>query len=119
MKYSKEFKEEALKLSDEIGLKKAAQQLGIQYYTLSDWCTLGFYRSNICNISHTESPFNTQGYHTLLGIGIIKGNKCGGSHLCKPLICFFRLLLLDKTISISYNLLYTVRLLDSRWITVR
>jgi len=37
MKYSKEFKEEALKLSDEIELKKAAQQLGIQYYTLSDW----------------------------------------------------------------------------------
>ena len=37
MKYSKEFKEEAVKLSDEIGLKKAAQQLGIQYYTLSDW----------------------------------------------------------------------------------
>ena len=37
MKYSKEFKEEALKLSDEIRLKKAAQQLGIQYYTLSDW----------------------------------------------------------------------------------
>ena len=29
MKYSKEFKEEALKLSDEIGVKKAAQQLGI------------------------------------------------------------------------------------------
>ena len=39
MKYSKEFKEEALRLSDEIGLKKAAQQLGIQYYTLSDWRT--------------------------------------------------------------------------------
>ena len=37
MRYSKEFKEETLKLSDEIGLKKAAQQLGIQYYTLSDW----------------------------------------------------------------------------------
>ncbi|MGN1480675.1 hypothetical protein [Porcipelethomonas sp.] len=34
MKYSKEFKEEALKLSDEVGLKKAAQQLGIQYYNL-------------------------------------------------------------------------------------
>ena len=32
-------KQEALKLSDEIGLKKAAQQLGIQYYTLSDWRT--------------------------------------------------------------------------------
>ena len=37
MRYSKEFKEEALKLSDEIGVKKAAQQLGIQYYILSDW----------------------------------------------------------------------------------
>ncbi|MGN1275628.1 MAG: hypothetical protein ACI4UK_01370 [Floccifex sp.] len=37
MKYSKEFKEEALKLSDEVGLKKAAQQLGIQYYTLSEY----------------------------------------------------------------------------------
>ena len=35
--YSKEFKEEALKLSDEIGVKKAAQQLGIAYYTLVDW----------------------------------------------------------------------------------
>ena len=32
--YSKEFKEEALKLSDEIGVKKAAQQLGVAYYTL-------------------------------------------------------------------------------------
>ena len=35
--YSKEFKEEALKLSDEIGVKKAALQLGIAYYTLTDW----------------------------------------------------------------------------------
>ncbi len=37
MNYSKEFKEEALKLSDEIGVKKAAAQLGIKYYTLADW----------------------------------------------------------------------------------
>lgn len=37
MKYSKDFKEEALKLSDEIGVKKAATQLGLPYYTLSDW----------------------------------------------------------------------------------
>ena len=35
--YSKEFKEEALRLSDELGVKKAASQLGIPYYTLSDW----------------------------------------------------------------------------------
>lgn len=37
MNYSKEFKEEALKLSDEIGVKKAAAQLGLKYYTLADW----------------------------------------------------------------------------------
>ena len=37
MNYSKEFKEEALKLSDEIGVKKAATQLGLKYYTLADW----------------------------------------------------------------------------------
>ena len=35
--YSKEFKEEALKLSDDIGVKNAAKQLGIAYYTLADW----------------------------------------------------------------------------------
>ena len=30
MNYSKEFKEEALKLSDEIGIKKAAEQLRLE-----------------------------------------------------------------------------------------
>ena len=35
-KYSKEFKENALKLSDGIGNKKAAIQPGIPYYTLAD-----------------------------------------------------------------------------------
>ena len=35
--YSKEFKKEAIRLSDEIGSKKAAAQLGIPYYTLADW----------------------------------------------------------------------------------
>lgn len=35
--YDKTFKEEAVKLSDEIGVKAAALQLGIPYYTLSGW----------------------------------------------------------------------------------
>ena len=35
--YSKEFREEAVRLSDEIGVKKAAAQLGIPYYTLAEW----------------------------------------------------------------------------------
>ena len=37
MKYSKEFKEQAIKLSDEVGLKQACSQLGIAYGTLADW----------------------------------------------------------------------------------
>ena len=35
--FSKDFKEQALKLSDEIRLKKASDQLGIKYGTLPDW----------------------------------------------------------------------------------
>ena len=37
MTYEKSFKEEAVRLSDEIGVKKAAEQLGVPYYTLVDW----------------------------------------------------------------------------------
>ena len=36
-KYDKEFREEAVKLSDEVGIKQAAAQLGVAYYTLSQW----------------------------------------------------------------------------------
>ena len=37
MQYDKIFKDEAVKLSDEIGVKAAAAQLGIPDYTLSSW----------------------------------------------------------------------------------
>ena len=37
MQYDKSFKLEAIDLSDEIGVKKAADQLGIPYHTLYDW----------------------------------------------------------------------------------
>ena len=37
MKYSKEFKEQAIKLSDEIGVKQTCAQLGLVYSTLADW----------------------------------------------------------------------------------
>ena len=37
MTYEKSFKEEAVRLSDEIGVKDAAEQLGISYNTLSHW----------------------------------------------------------------------------------
>jgi len=35
--YDKEFKEEAIKLSNEVGLKAASEQLGIPQTTLSSW----------------------------------------------------------------------------------
>lgn len=35
--YDKTFKDQAIKLSDEIGVRRAADQLGIPYFTLSDW----------------------------------------------------------------------------------
>ena len=37
MQYDNSFKQKALKLSDELGVRKAAEQLGIPYYKLADW----------------------------------------------------------------------------------
>lgn len=37
MKYSLEFKVDAVELSNEIGVTKAAKLLGIPYYTLAEW----------------------------------------------------------------------------------
>ena len=37
MQYDNSFKQEAIELSDEIGVRKATEQLGIPYYTLADW----------------------------------------------------------------------------------
>ena len=57
-KYSREFKEEALKLSDEIGVKKAASQLGLPYYTLADWRNRT--RDRICGQAKKELSLTEQ-----------------------------------------------------------
>jgi transposase len=36
-RHDKQFKEEAVRLSKEIGVRRAAEQLGLSYHTLSDW----------------------------------------------------------------------------------
>lgn len=36
-RYDKQFKEEAVRLAQEIGTRRAAEQLGLSYHTLSDW----------------------------------------------------------------------------------
>jgi transposase len=48
-RYEKDFKEQALRLSDEVGLKKAAEQLGVFYETLGDWR-----KQRAKNIKNTE-----------------------------------------------------------------
>ena len=53
-KYSKEFKEGAIRLSDEIGSKRAAAQLGIPYYTLADWRNNSKHKPQEPELSDTE-----------------------------------------------------------------
>ena len=36
-RYDKQFKEEAVRLSDEIGVKRAAEEMGLSYSTLVSW----------------------------------------------------------------------------------
>lgn len=36
-RYDNEFKEESVRLAQEIGTRRAAEQLGISYHTLSGW----------------------------------------------------------------------------------
>lgn len=36
-RYDKQFKEEAVRLAQEIGTRRAAEQLGLSYHTLSGW----------------------------------------------------------------------------------
>jgi transposase len=50
MQYDKEFKLQALELSDEIGVKAAADQLGIKYYTLAEWRRQRKARGDECDI---------------------------------------------------------------------
>lgn len=37
MAYEKSFKEEAVKLAQEIGTRKVSEQLGVAFYTLREW----------------------------------------------------------------------------------
>ena len=58
VKYSKEFKEQAVLLSDEIGVKKAAEQLGVNYSTLADWRKTRNRKAKEERITSDKSPLN-------------------------------------------------------------
>lgn len=51
--YSEEFRSQALKLSDDIGLKKAAEKLGVKYGTLADWRKKRAKKNDDLIVSHT------------------------------------------------------------------
>lgn len=55
-RYDQKFKEEALKLSDDIGLKKACEQLNLNYGTLSGWRKQRV-RKNRAGLGVCRSPF--------------------------------------------------------------
>ncbi|MGP1369505.1 MAG: transposase [Treponema sp.] len=58
VKYSKEFKKQALLLSDEIGVKKVAEQLGINYSTLADWRKTRKRKAKEERITSDKTPLN-------------------------------------------------------------
>nr|WP_314506147.1 hypothetical protein [uncultured Lachnoanaerobaculum sp.] len=57
IRYDKIFNEEVVSISDEKGLKNAAAQLGVSYYTLSRW-------SNKCN-KYGQNAFHISGYKNI------------------------------------------------------
>ena len=67
MQYDKTFKEEDVRLSDEIGLKNAATQLGVSYFKISGWRNkLNKYGQNTFLISGYKSvPRNIKEQHIL------------------------------------------------------
>lgn len=48
MKADEEIKEDAVRLSDEMVPKKAAEQLGLPYYTLQEWIENGNFIPKNC-----------------------------------------------------------------------
>ena len=58
VKYSKEFKEQALVLSDDIGVKKGAEQLGLNYSTLADWRKTRSRKAREERIPSDKTPLN-------------------------------------------------------------
>ena len=65
-KYDAVFKEEAVKLSDEIGLPDAANRLGIPYQTLSEWRKKRT-RPGVVNVDGSKAHAAIRVYYTTAG----------------------------------------------------
>jgi transposase len=55
-RYTQEFREQALWLSDDIGVKKASEQLNVNYETMKDWRKQRSRKNNVpaLQLSETE-----------------------------------------------------------------
>ena len=58
VKYNKEFKEQALLLSDELGVKKAAAHLRINYYAIAVWRKERSRKAQEERIASDKTPLN-------------------------------------------------------------
>jgi len=68
-RYDKAFKEEAVRLSDEIGPKKAAEQLGVAYYTLQQKEEASLY------MDQSEASFQYLKLHTANRVAYVTINR--------------------------------------------
>ncbi|MDD2362493.1 MAG: transposase [Oscillospiraceae bacterium] len=73
-RYDKQFKEEAIRLSDEVGVNKAAHQLELSYNTLIDWRRKRKQHSNIKIMPMHYPPVTSYHYHSDL-LSIILDHK--------------------------------------------
>lgn len=60
-RYDKQFKEEAVRLSKEIGTRRAAEQLGVSFHTLTDWRGKSRAYGDIAFVGSGKSYISSQG----------------------------------------------------------
>lgn len=84
-RYSKDFREQALKLSDEIGTKKASQQLGVLYGTIAEWRKNRTRKNNPVVTDISNAPL------TELEKQLLKENQelKNANEILKDALCFF------------------------------
>lgn len=82
-RYDQKFKEEALKLSDDIGLKKACGQLNLNYGTLSGW------RKQRVKQSRTEKKSDDEVQEELARLKKENGELRSANEILKDALGFF------------------------------
>ena len=77
VKYSKKIKEQALPLSDEIGAKKVAVHLRINYYTIAEWRKVICRKAKEERIASDKTPLNERELAMQQEIQELEKGNCG------------------------------------------